>query len=208
MQPSEDSLAVTLITRWKLPIVHTWLDFQQILNHEDKICHMTWTLHVTFHYICIIIVVSYFLYSKYVHYYVIDRNIQNVIFILHKSNYYFECYWTWNNVCITSTISGKEQERIVPGESYIHPQTFYSQLNIALIVFREWSRLRTRTGAAWWSSRSSWRWSATRWRSGRLPNCQTSNMLSKLQVSDEEIEEAFKMFDRDNSGTINHNEVK
>ena len=29
-----------------------------------------------------------------------------------------------------------------------------------------------------------------------------------LQVSDEEIEEAFKMFDRDNSGTINHNEVK
>ena len=118
MQPSEDSLAVTFITRWKLPIVHTWLDFQQILNHEDKICHMTWTLHVTFHYICIIIVVSYFLYSKYVHYYVIDRNIQNVIFILHKSNYYFECYWTWNNVCITSTISGKEQERIVPGESY------------------------------------------------------------------------------------------
>ena len=29
-----------------------------------------------------------------------------------------------------------------------------------------------------------------------------------IEVSDEEIEEAFKMFDRDNSGTINHNEVK
>ena len=29
-----------------------------------------------------------------------------------------------------------------------------------------------------------------------------------LKVTDEEIEEAFKMFDRDNSGTINHNEVK
>ena len=28
------------------------------------------------------------------------------------------------------------------------------------------------------------------------------------KVSDEEIEEAFKMFDRDNSGSINHNEVK
>ena len=32
--------------------------------------------------------------------------------------------------------------------------------------------------------------------------------FSIKQVSDEEIEEAFKMFDRDNSGTINHNEVK
>ena len=32
--------------------------------------------------------------------------------------------------------------------------------------------------------------------------------LPLIQVSDEEIEEAFKMFDRDNSGTINHNEVK
>ena len=84
-----------------------------------KIKFAIWHGHyISFHYICIIIVVSYFLYSKYVHYYVIDRNIQNVIFILHKSNYYFECYWTWNNVCITSTISGKEQERIVPGESY------------------------------------------------------------------------------------------
>ena len=28
------------------------------------------------------------------------------------------------------------------------------------------------------------------------------------KVTDEEIEEAFKMFDRDNSGSINHNEVK
>ena len=27
-------------------------------------------------------------------------------------------------------------------------------------------------------------------------------------MSDEEIEAAFKMFDRDNSGTINHNEIK
>jgi len=27
-------------------------------------------------------------------------------------------------------------------------------------------------------------------------------------VTDDEIEEAFKMFDRDNSGTINHNEIK
>ena len=31
---------------------------------------------------------------------------------------------------------------------------------------------------------------------------------STAQVTDEEIEEAFKMFDRDNSGSINHNEVK
>ena len=29
-----------------------------------------------------------------------------------------------------------------------------------------------------------------------------------VQVTDDEIEEAFKMFDRDNSGTINHNEIK
>ena len=28
------------------------------------------------------------------------------------------------------------------------------------------------------------------------------------QVTEEEMEEAFKMFDRDNSGSINHNEVK
>ena len=27
-------------------------------------------------------------------------------------------------------------------------------------------------------------------------------------MTDDEIEEAFKMFDRDNSGTINHNEIK
>ena len=29
-----------------------------------------------------------------------------------------------------------------------------------------------------------------------------------VKVTDEEIEEAFKMFDRDNSGSINHNKVK
>ena len=29
-----------------------------------------------------------------------------------------------------------------------------------------------------------------------------------IQVTDDEIEEAFKIFDRDNSGTINHNEIK
>merc|ERR1711994_598024 len=33
-------------------------------------------------------------------------------------------------------------------------------------------------------------------------------ICDQMEVSDEEIEEAFKMFDRDNSGTINHNEVK
>ena len=33
-------------------------------------------------------------------------------------------------------------------------------------------------------------------------------ICDQVEVSDEEIEEAFKMFDRDNSGTINHNEVK
>lgn len=35
-----------------------------------------------------------------------------------------------------------------------------------------------------------------------------TNQSFNLQVTDEEIEEAFKMFDRDNSGSINHNEVK
>ena len=40
-------------------------------------------------------------------------------------------------------------------------------------------------------------------------NINKNKKLSiEIQVSDEEIEEAFKMFDRDNSGTINHNEVK
>jgi Ca2+-binding EF-hand superfamily protein len=29
-----------------------------------------------------------------------------------------------------------------------------------------------------------------------------------MKVSDEEIKEAFKAFDRDNSGTINHNEIR
>ena len=29
-----------------------------------------------------------------------------------------------------------------------------------------------------------------------------------MEVTDDEIEEAFKMFDRDNSSSINHNEVK
>ena len=33
-------------------------------------------------------------------------------------------------------------------------------------------------------------------------------LMYSYKVSDEEIEEAFKMFDRDNSGSINHNEVK
>ena len=53
-----------------------------------------------------------------VHYYVIDRNIKNVIFILHESNYYFEFYWTWNHNSITVTIFGKEQGHIMPGESH------------------------------------------------------------------------------------------
>ena len=35
-----------------------------------------------------------------------------------------------------------------------------------------------------------------------------TNPSFNFKVSDEEIEEAFKMFDRDNSGSINHNEVK
>ena len=35
-----------------------------------------------------------------------------------------------------------------------------------------------------------------------------TNPSFDLKVTDEEIEEAFKMFDRDNSGSINHNEVK
>ena len=73
-----------------------------------------------------------------VHYYVIDRNIKNVIFILHESNYYFEFYWIWNHDCITSTIFGKEQGHIVPGKS--HPPSnliVYSQLNTELTVFRE-----------------------------------------------------------------------
>ena len=29
-----------------------------------------------------------------------------------------------------------------------------------------------------------------------------------VKITDEEMKEAFKMFDRDNSGTINHNEIK
>ena len=33
-------------------------------------------------------------------------------------------------------------------------------------------------------------------------------ICDQIEVSDDEIEEAFKMFDRDNSGSINHNEVK
>ena len=33
-------------------------------------------------------------------------------------------------------------------------------------------------------------------------------ICDQMEVTDEEIEEAFKMFDRDNSGSINHNEVK
>ena len=36
----------------------------------------------------------------------------------------------------------------------------------------------------------------------------TNKQFFICKVSDEEIEEAFKMFDRDNSGSINHNEVK
>ena len=33
-------------------------------------------------------------------------------------------------------------------------------------------------------------------------------ICDQMEVTEEEIEEAFKMFDRDNSGSINHNEVK
>ena len=33
-------------------------------------------------------------------------------------------------------------------------------------------------------------------------------ICDQMEVTDEEIEEAFKMFDRDNSGSINHNEAK
>ena len=48
-----------------------------------------------------------------------------------------------------------------------------------------------------------------------FPNTQNFHEFSEIekdwyldQVTDDEIEEAFKMFDRDNSGTINHNEIK
>ena len=42
----------------------------------------------------------------------------------------------------------------------------------------------------------------------RLNHPKLKNYCNLNQVTDDEIEEAFKMFDRDNSGTINHNEIK